>query len=108
LKRPLPKARNMQTIRQSDDDSGEFCSSSLLHQSTPESQRRLSVIALSSLCDKIQDQQSLITARICRTFKLEPLMQANNLLLPKHLLMKKLEEYENLISAMSALFYVSR
>jgi hypothetical protein len=35
-------------------------------------------------------------------------MQANNVFLPKHLLMKKLEEYENLINAMSALFYVSR
>ena len=29
-------------------------------------------------------------------------------LLPKHKLMSKLEEYDNLVNAMSALFFVSR
>jgi hypothetical protein len=35
-------------------------------------------------------------------------MQAGNKFLPKHLLMQKLEEYENLMNAMSALTFVSR
>ena len=54
------------------------------------------------------------TKYICRKFELNDLMSSDGngvgevRLLPKHLLMSKLEEYNNLVNAMSALFFVSR
>ena len=78
-------------------------------ESTPESQRRLSVAALSNLCDKMQDSASLLTADIVHRFELEPLLCPNKVkLLPKRELMTKLEELSNLFNAMSALFYIQQ
>lgn len=97
----------MQTIRQSEESED-----ATWRDSTPESQRRLSIIALSNLCDKIHDSHALITNRICRSFSLEELMYVGPGgrlgFLPKHKLMRKLEEYSNLINAMGALSFVSR
>ena len=53
------------------------------------------------------------TKQICNKFELNSLMMSGKgdsevKLLPKHKLMSKLEEYDNLVNAMSALFFVSR
>ncbi len=88
----------MQTIRHSENSF-----------STPESDCRQSVVALSNLCDKILESEGLITSKVIATFELEPLMQKDCCrFLPKRELMLVLEEYSNLINAMGALFFVSK
>jgi hypothetical protein len=98
------KVNNFMTIHH---DSTSFAQTPI--ESTPESQRRLSVAALSNLCDKMQDSSSLLTRDIVRRFELEPLLHPNQLkLLHKRDLMTKLEELANLFNAMSALFYIQQ
>lgn len=73
--------------------------------------RKASYDVLSNLCDKIQQVSGLLNPRIIRTFSLECLVtEVDNELefLPKSQLMAKLEEYDTLINAMGALFYVSK
>ena len=67
---------------------------------------------LSNLCDKIQEVGNLINSRIRKIFSLSCLVKKASdtevEFLPKKQLMVKLEEYDNLINAMGALFYVSK
>ena len=101
----VPKLKALQTIRQSESSESRQSSRFI---STPESDHR--VQTLSNLCDKIFGQQVHFTRHICRKFELGDLLVRGSdfQLLPKHELMSKLEEYENLVNAMSALFFVSR
>ena len=74
---------------------------------------------LSNLCDKIQTVSGLMNANVRRMFRLQSLIEpvdsdcsggegSDYRFLPKDQLMLKLEEFENLINAMGALFYASK
>ena len=82
---------------------------------------------LSNLCDKIQSVSGLMNGHVRRMFNLECFVEVVEVeyddeesltqksyieervqLLPKKELMRKLEEFDNLINAMGALFYASK
>ena len=79
---------------------------------------------LSNLCDKIQSVSGLMNGHVRRMFNLEAFVEPiyddecsqsqysdeeeRVQLLPKKRLMRKLEEFDNLINAMGALFYASK
>jgi hypothetical protein len=63
---------------------------------------------LSNLVDNIQQNESLLNAHIIRMFSLEDVLFRGGKLLNKNQMMNELQEYDNLIRAMGALFYTSK
>lgn len=63
---------------------------------------------LSNLVDNIKQNENLLNGHVRRMFSLEDILFKGGHLVSKNQMMEELQEYDNLIRAMGALFYTSK